>query len=420
MSTAVLRRVVITGIGVVSPQGNTPVEFFNNLLAGNSGVSRIKASFVDALETKIAAQADFDGTQYFIKQQLALLDRVSQFALYCAEQAIQDAHLVLSEVEPSRVGCYMGTGMGGASATEDGYDRLFKQKATRLKPFTVLMAMNGAAASQIAMQYHLQGPNLTFTTACSSSAIAIGEAVRQIQHGYCDVMIAGGTEALLTFGTIKAWEALRTLAKEDELNLAHSCKPFSANRTGLVLGEGAAVFVLEELTYAQARGAKIYAEVSGYGTTNDSTHITQPSVDGQARAMQAALNNANLVPHQIGYINAHGTGTQLNDATETAAIKQVFGEHANSLSISSTKSMHGHLMGAAGAVELVATTLALVNNQLPPTINLHEPDPMCDLDYVANQFKNVDNLQHAMSNSFAFGGTSGVLILSKVNNRSAF
>ena len=416
MSAPMLRRVVITGLGLVSPQGNTPTEFFSNLLAGKSGISRIKSDFVDDLETKIAAQADFDGTQYFTKQQLALLDRVSQFALYCAEQAVSDANLVLSEAELSRVGCYIGTGMGGASATEDGYDRLFKQQANRLKPFTVLMAMNGAPASQIAMQYKLNGPNITFTTACSSSAIAIGEAVRQIQHGYCDVMFAGGTEALLTFGTIKAWEALRTLAKEDEIDLANSCKPFSANRSGLVLGEGAAMFILEELSHAETRGAKIYAEISGYGTTNDGAHITQPSVEGQARAMQAALDNAHLSANQIGYINAHGTGTKLNDATETAAIKQVFGEHANQLAISSTKSMHGHLMGAAGAVELVATTLALVSNQLPPTINLNELDPLCDLDYVPNQFKNMDNLQHAMSNSFAFGGTSGVLILSKMNN----
>ena len=256
MSTLIPRRVVITGIGIVSPQGNTPTEFFSNLLAGKSGISRIKADFVDLLDTKIAAESIFDGSQHFSKQQLSLLDRVSQFALYSAEQAVKDANLSLTADELSRTGCYIGTGMGGASSTEDGYDRLFKQQANRLKPFTVLMAMNGAAASQIAMQYQLQGPNLTFTTACSSSAIAIGEAFRQIQHGYCDVMIAGGSEALLTFGTIKAWEALRTLAKEDENDPALSCKPFSANRSGLVLGEGAAVFILEEFDsiFVKCRG----------------------------------------------------------------------------------------------------------------------------------------------------------------------
>ena len=410
-----LRRVVITGLGIVSPLGNKPEVFFSALTQGHSGISKIQAPFADKLDTKIAAQADFDGTEYFTKQQLALLDRVSQFALYSANEALKDAGLALELCDLSRVGCYMGTGMGGASSTEEGYDRLFNQQANRLKPFTVLMAMNSAAASQIAMQHQLSGPNLTFTTACSSSTIAFGEACRQIQHGYCDIMFAGGTEALLTFGTIKAWEALRTLANEDEVNPAFSCKPFSANRTGLVLGEGAAVFILEEMCAAQARGAHIYAEVIGYGTTNDGAHITQPTVEGQARAMQAALNDANLAPESIGYINAHGTGTLLNDATETAAIKQVFGEYAYKIPVSSTKSSHGHLMGAAGAVELVATTLALNHNQLPPTINLASPDPACDLDYVPNTSRKVSNLQHVMSNSFAFGGTIGVIILSKVN-----
>ena len=407
------RRVVITGIGIVSPLGNSPKEFFDSLIAGKSGISKIKSDFVEQLDTQIAAQATFNGSEHFTKQQLALLDRVSQFALYSAQEAVKDAHLTLTEADLARTGCYIGTGMGGANSTEDGYDRLFKQQASRLKPFTVLMAMNGAAGSQIAMQYQLQGPNLTFTTACSSSVVAIGEAFRQIQHGYCDTMFTGGAESLLTFGTIKAWEALRTLAQEDKTDAAYSCKPFALNRSGLVLGEGAAVFILEELHHAQARKAKIYAEISGYATTNDSVHITQPSIEGQARAMQAALDNANLTAQNIGYINAHGTGTQLNDLTETAAIKQVFNDYAYQIPVSSTKSMHGHLMGATGAVEVVATVLALVNNQLPPTINLNEPDPACDLDYIPNQARDVVGFEHAMSNSFAFGGTSGVIVLSK-------
>lgn len=416
MANTPLRRVVITGLGIVSPLGNNPEAFFSALIQGQSGISKIKSDFVSMLDTKIAAQANFDGTEYFTRQQLALLDRVSQFALYCAIEAMKDAKLTLSEFDLGRTGCYIGTGMGGAASVEDGYDRLFKQQANRLKPFTILMGMYSAAAAQISMHFRLSGPNLTYTTACSSSTIAIGEAFRQIQHGYCDVMFAGGAEALLTYGTIKAWEALRTLANEDEENSAFSCKPFAANRSGLVLGEGAAVLILEDMEYAKARGAKIYAEVVGYGTTNDGLHITQPSAEGQARAMQAALNNANLAPEKISYINAHGTGTQLNDATETAAIKQVFGAHAYKTPISSTKSMHGHLMGATGAVELVATTLSLTNNILPPTINLKTPDPMCDLDYVPNRSRNVPNIQYVMSNSFAFGGTSGVIILSKVND----
>jgi len=414
MSATSLRRVVVTGMGVVSPVGNTPDTFFNALLNGQSGIKRLDAEFTDQLEAKLAAQATFDGTEHFTKQELALLDRVSQFALYSSREALKDSNLDLGKMNLDRVGSFIGTGMGGASSTEEGYDRLFNQKARRLKPFTVLMAMNGAAASQVAMHFKLKGPNITYTTACSSSAVAIGEAYRQIKHGYTDAAFAGGTEALLTFGTIKAWEALRTLAEEDPNDPTASCKPFSLNRTGLVLGEGAAVLILEEMEMAKARGAKIYGEITGYGLTNDGDHITQPSIEGQSRAMKAALADAKLNPNDIGYINAHGTGTLLNDATETAAIKHVFGSHASHIPVSSTKSMHGHLMGAAGAVEITATLLALVKKELPPTINLKEPDPACDLDYVPNQKRVLKELNHVMSNSFAFGGTSGVIIMSKV------
>ncbi len=405
------RRVVITGLGIVSPLGNSPETFFNKIIAGISGIGPLKADFVELLDTRIAAQADFNGTDHFSKQQLALMDRVSQFALYAANQAVADSGLSFPDLDLRRAGVYIGTGMGGASSTEEGYVRLYKEQLKRLKPFTVLMAMNNAAAAQIAMEYSLQGPNMTFSTACASSAVAIGEAYRQIQYGLTDVMLAGGTEALLTFGTIKAWEALRTLAQEDPSNPANSCKPFAADRTGLVLGEGAAILVLESYESAKARGAKIYAEVSGYGTCNDSGHITQPSMDGQANAIEAALASANLQADAIGYINAHGTATVLNDATETLAIKKVFGNETK-VPVSSTKSMHGHLMGAAGAVEILATALALTNELLPPTINLNNPDPACDLDYIPNVARKSPNIGHAMANSFAFGGTSGVLILS--------
>lgn len=412
-----LRRVVITGIGLVSPLGNTPAIFFDNLIAGKSGIRRMDADFVDKLDTRIAAQVDFNPVQHFSKQQLTLLDRVSQFALYAAQQALTDSSLNLAELDKSRTGVYMGTGMGGATALEDSYKRLYLEGNHRLKPFTVLMAMNNAASSQIALEHGLQGPNLTYSTACSSSAVAVGEAYRAIRHGYADTMLAGGSEALLTFGTIKAWEALRTLAQEDADDAGASCKPFSANRSGLVLGEGCAVLVLEELASATQRGAHIYVELSGYGATNDYAHITQPSAQGQAAAMQSALNDAGLSAGDIGYINAHGTGTKLNDATETSAIKQVFGTGAAQIPVSSTKSMHGHLMGAAGAVELVATTLALLTNTLPPTINLHAPDSECDLDYVPNTAREVAPLRHAMSNSFAFGGTSAVLIVSRMEDQ---
>ena len=408
------RRVAITGLGVVSPLGNNPVTFFSNLIAGKSGISRIKADFVERLDNRIAAQAEFEATEHFTRQETNLLDRVSQFALFAARQALIDAALELLPLDLPRTGVYIGTGMGGAGSVEEAYMRLYKEGQDRVKPFTVLMAMNNAAASQIGLEFNLQGPNLTFTTACSSSSVAIGEAYRQIRHGYADIMLAGGSESLLTLGVIKAWEALRALAQEDPLDASASCKPFSANRSGFVLGEGATMLVLEDMNKAQARGAHIYAELSGYGTANDSLHITQPTAEGQSAAMRAALDCAGLHPADIGYINAHGAATLLNDATESAAIKQVFGASAMHIPVSSTKSMHGHLMGAAGAIELVATILTLVNGTLPPTINLHVPDPACNLDYVPNIARHNVNIDHAMSNSFAFGGTGAVLIVSKL------
>jgi 3-oxoacyl-[acyl-carrier-protein] synthase II len=408
------RRVVITGAGIVSPLGNDLLSFQRNLLSGNSGIDNLNADFCEQLETRIAAQCQFNGEQYFTRQELALLDRVSQFALYATEQAVKQSGLDLLSANPASIGCFIGTGMGGSSATEGGYTRLFKEGMSRLKPFTVLMAMNSAAASQIATKYGAAGPNITISTACSSAAVAIGEAAKQIAFGRCEIAIAGGSEALLTFGTIKAWEALRTLAQEDSQNPSSSCKPFSANRSGLVLGEGAATFVLETYEHAVQRGATILAEIAGYGSSNDFSHMTQPSVQGQALSMQNALRDASLRADQIGYINAHGTGTQLNDVTETRAIKQVFGPSAMHIPVSSTKSMHGHLMGAAAAVELAASLVALHTNTLPPTMHLDTPDPECDLNYVANAAQEVTSLEYVMSNSFAFGGTSGVLILRKI------
>jgi 3-oxoacyl-[acyl-carrier-protein] synthase II len=408
------RRVVVTGMGIVSPLGHHPDVFFDALIAGQSGIARLKSEFTDKLDSKIAAQADFDPTAHFSKRQADSLDRISQFALCAARQAVLDADLPMASQNKARIGVALGTGMAGSGSTDEGYTRLFVQGATRLKPFTVLMAMNNAAASHIAMEYGLTGPNFTFSTACSSSAIAIGEACEKILNNRADVMLAGGAEALLTYGTLKAWEALRTLAKEDEHDASTSCKPFAADRSGLVLGEGAGMLVLEELDTALARGARIYAEITGYGCTNDAAHITQPSVDGQAAAIRAALDSAHLTPADIGYINAHGTSTLLNDSTETAAIKQVMGKTAYTIPVSSTKSMHGHLMGAAAAVEFIACIKVLTHAAIPPTCNLHRPDPACDLDYVPNVARTHIRVDHVMSNSFAFGGTSGVLIASRM------
>jgi 3-oxoacyl-[acyl-carrier-protein] synthase II len=275
------------------------------------------------------------------------------------------------------------------------------------------MIMNSASVSHISMAYGLTGPGLTLSSACASSANAIGEAGRQIRDGYVDVMLAGGAEAFLTYGGFRSWEALRVLAVEDPEDPSKSCKPFSINRTGIVMGEGAAMVVLEEMERAVRRGAPIYAELMGYGSTSDASHITRPSLEGQARAMVQALKDAGLLPEDIDYINAHGTATQWNDLLETQAIKKVFGDHACKIPVSSTKSMHGHTMGAAGAIEFIVSLLAIKNQAVPPTINLDRPDPECDLDYVPNMGRKGVTVNTVMSNAFAFGGSNAVLIAGK-------
>ncbi len=405
------RRVVITGLGILSPVGNDTQSFFSNLMEGRSGIQRLDVPFIESLNTRIGAPVKgFVPTEHFTKMQLTSMERFSQLALVAAAQAVADAQLELSSDELSRAGVVMGSCLGGASSLEEGYVEIFKCDIPRVKPLSVLLSMNNAAASHISIKYGLQGPNITYATACSSSAIAIGEAYRQIKHAYCDVMLAGGAEAMLTLGAIKAWEALRTLANEDEHDAGASCKPFSKDRSGLVLGEGAAVLVLEDAERAVKRGAKIYAELVGYDCSSDASHITKPDAVGQSRTIIKALREANLRPQDIGYINAHGTATLAGDVQETMAIKNVFGEHAKNIPVSSTKSMHGHLMGATGAVEFMAAILALEHNAIPPTINLHHPDPECDLDYVPNHGRTDLKLDAVMSNSFAFGGSNAVLI----------
>jgi 3-oxoacyl-[acyl-carrier-protein] synthase II len=405
------RRVVITGLGVISPVGNNTGEFFNNLMAGHSGIKRLQNDFIKNLSIQIGAPVEnFNPTDYFTKIQLTSLERFSQFALVAAQQAVQDAQLELSEAEQMRSGICMGSCQGGASAIEDGYREIYQSENPRVKPLSVLLSMNNAAASHVSIKYRLQGPNITYASACSSSAIAIGEAYRQIKHGYTDAMLAGGSEAMLTLGMMKAWEALHTMAHEDPENAGASCKPFSKDRSGLVLGEGAAILVMEDANRAIKRGAKIYAELVGYDCSSDSSHITKPYAPGQARTILNAIRDARLQPQDIDYINAHGTATLAGDIEETKAIKQVFGAHAANIPISATKSMHGHLMGATGAVEFMATVLALHHNSIPPTISLRNPDPECDLDYVPNHGRSGVKLDTAMSNSFAFGGSNAVLI----------
>ncbi|HUQ27599.1 MAG TPA: beta-ketoacyl-[acyl-carrier-protein] synthase family protein [Usitatibacter sp.] len=408
-----MRRVVITGMGVVTPLGNDVGTFFDALLAARSGVKRLGGAGTERLANRVAAPASFDPAPSFDAAKLRMLDRVSQFALAAAAQAVAAAQAPFEQADLARCGVSVGTGMGGAHSADEGYRTLYAEGSDRLKPFTVLMAMSNAPASWIGLEYALAGPNLTYSTACSSSAVAIGEAARRIAAGETDVMIAGGAESCLNLGTLKAWEALRTLAVEDPGDASASCKPFSRDRTGLVLGEGAAMLVLEDRERALARGATIHAELAGYGVVTDTTHITRPSVEGQAAALQAALANARMSPADIGYINAHGTGTQANDGVETAAIRKIFRDRASQIPVSSTKSMHGHLLGAAGAVELVASVVAMQRGIVPPTRNLKVPDPECDLDYVAEGSRKVAGLEAVLSSSFAFGGTNAVLIARK-------
>jgi len=402
--------VVVTGMGLISPLGNDPARAFDRLLAGESGITRLPESFNARLSSRIVAPAAFVGEQRFPAPRLRMLDRVSQFALAACADALADAQLKLDDEDATEIGVAIGTGMGGAQSTDEAYQRVYEQKSDRVLPFTVLLAMNNAAASWIGIEHKLQGPNLTYSTACSSSAVAIGEAARRIADGEVQMMIAGGAEAPLTFGTLMAWEALKTLAQEDTANPSASCKPFARDRTGLVLGEGAAILVLEDAAHARRRGARIHAEVAGYGLATDTEHITRPSVPGQAKAMALALAASGVAPSDVGYINAHGTGTQANDAVETAAIKEVFRDAARDCPISSTKSMHGHLLGAAGALEFIIAILAMQRCIVPPTAHLRLRDPECDLDYIAEGARRIEQPTAVMSNSFAFGGTNAVLI----------
>jgi 3-oxoacyl-[acyl-carrier-protein] synthase II len=408
------RRVVVTGLGIISPCGNNINDFLANIMAGKSGVRRISSEYSNLLLVKVAGVVDFNPLDYFPKRQASSLDRVNQFALAAASQAWKDSGLSLNTKEKERAGVYIGTGMGGANTIEDVYNQLFRHNLDRVKPLSVLMIMHNASASYISIEYGLSGPCLTVSTACSSSANAVGEAFRQIKDGYADVMLAGGTESLLTYAGFRCWEALRILAVGDIEDPSKSCKPFSKNRTGLVLGEGAAVLVLEEMERALDRGAQIYAEFLGYGSTSDAFHITKPSFEGESRAISEALHEASISPKEVDYINAHGTATQWNDLLETQAIKKVFGDYAYKLPVSSTKSMHGHTMGAAGAIEFVASLLAIKHQAIPPTINLDQPDPECDLDYVPNVGRKGVKVNTVMSNSFAFGGTNAVLVARKL------
>ena len=408
-----MRRVVVSGIGVVSPLGNSAAEVLANARAGRSGVRRLDISFANRLSAPIAATIHLDPTLDFDAFKARMLDRFSMLALFAANQAVQGSHGALAMLDRARAGVFVGTGMGGAHSMDASYQTLYGERSDRIKPFTVLMGMHNAAAAWIGIEHDLRGPNMTYSTACSSSTVAIGEAWMRVASGQLDVAIAGGSEAPLSPGSLKAWDALRTVAAMDVDDPSASCRPFSKNRSGMVLGEGAAMLIIEPWERARARGAPVLGEILGYGQSNDASHITQPSVAGQAAAMQAALLAARTDPQAVDAINAHGTGTQANDRTETAAIRAVFGVRAEQIPISATKAIHGHLLGAAGALECVLSLLAMQDAIALPTMHLQQPDPECDLDYVANIARLNVAARVMLSNSFAFGGTNAVLVLQR-------
>jgi 3-oxoacyl-[acyl-carrier-protein] synthase II len=407
------RRVAVTGAGVISPLGATLREFQRSLADGRSGIRRLAPEVTRCSGVQVAASIDWDPAGLFKPAEAANLDRVSQFALAAAAQAIEASGLRSDSLDHDRVGVSWGTGLGGAQTQEASYKQVYGVGEWRVRPLTVVMSMSNAAGSNVAVRYGLRGPFANYSTACSSSAMALGEAMRAIAAGRADAMIAGGSEALLTPGVLVAWQALRTLAPADPADAAASCKPFDKRRAGLVLGEGAAAFVLEDESRARARGARIYGLLTGYGNSCDAVHMSRPDRDGQIRAMKEALNEAQLAPQDVGYINAHGTATAVGDVVEAEAINAVFGAAAREVRVSSTKSLHGHLLGGSGALEFAATLLALEQGVLPPTGFLEQPDPACAVRHVAREAERIAPPRAVMSNSFAFGGSNVVLVAAR-------
>jgi 3-oxoacyl-[acyl-carrier-protein] synthase II len=410
------KRVVITGLGAVTPLGNDATATWEALVAGISGVGPVTCFDSSDMDVRIAAEVkDFDAKALFGRRVARRNDRFTLFALEAARQAVEDAGLEFDDGNGSgkTTGVFIGTAIGGITTLLENYDVLQQSGPGRVSPFMVPMMMPNAASATVAITYGLRGPNLSVASACATGSHAIGEATEVIRRGQAEVVLSGGSEAVITRLALSAFKNMGAVStRNDEPQRA--CRPFDAERDGFVMGEGSAVLVLESLEHAQERGARIYAEIVGYGATDDAFHITAPETEGigAARAMGEALESAGLGPEAVDYINAHGTGTLLNDRTETRAIRQVFGQHADRLVISSTKSMLGHLMGAAGAIEAIACVKSLQTGWVHPTINYEYPDPTCDLDYVPNQARRVDP-QVALSNSFGFGGHNGCLVFQR-------
>lgn len=403
------RRVAVTGIGMISPLGLTVAESWKSLSEGHCAIKRIEGVDCSSLRFQNGAQVrGYDPLQHFEGGKDAYIDRFAQFSVVAAREALRDSQIELTPQLREACAIVCGSAVGGQAALETGFEDLYVAGRGRVHPLTIPKTMANAGASQISMDLRLSGPTYTVSTACSSSNHAIGQAFRLVREGDAEMAVTGGSEAPFTIGLLKAWEAMRVIAPD-------TCRPFSKDRRGMILGEGGAMMILEPFEAAKARGAKIYAEICGSGMSSDAHHLTQPTVDGPARAMRAALRDAGLQPGQIGYINAHGTGTPGNDPTETRAIREVFGSHADKVGISSTKSLHGHVLGGAGALEAVATILALYHGILPPTANYDERDPECDLDYIPNQPR-AARVEAALSNSFAFGGLNAVIAFRAANS----
>ena len=396
------QRVVVTGLGVISALGYNSADFWKALQEGRSGIAPIQAIAPGQLRFQNGAEVrDWDPSHYFDDKEISLLDRFAQFGVAAAREAVAGAGIQWTAELRENTAIVTGSCVGGQTTEDEGFVNLYRNNVPRVNPLTIPRTMENAAASRISLETGIVGPTYTVSTACSSANHAIGQAFWMVRSGLARMAITGGSEAVFSLGFLKAWEAMRVVAPD-------TCRPFSRDRRGLILGEGGAMLVLETLDSARARGARPLGEIVGFGMSSDAFHITQPSPDGAARAIRAALNDGGIKPEDIGYINAHGTATQANDATETAAIRKVFGSHADRLAVSSTKSMHGHTLGAAGAIEAVATLLSLSAGILPPTVNYTQPDPACDLDVIPNTARPAQ-VEHALSNSFAFGGLNAVL-----------
>ena len=402
-----MNRVVITGLGAISSLGLKCEEIFTSLKESYSGISSLDFLNVDRLAIQIGGQIhNYEPEQYFSRKEISLYDKFTQFALIAADQAVSSSGIEINEENKGKVGVILGSAGGGLQTQDENYRQVYEEGKNRVHPLIVPKLMNNAAASHVSMKYNAQGPCFTIASACSSSNHAMGQALNLIRSGSVKTVLTGGSESMLCFGGIKAWEGLRIMSKE-------ACRPFCATRDGMVQGEGAAIFIFEDLEQAMKRGANIFAEVAGFSMSSDATDIVNPNKEGAARAMAGALLDAKLNTDDIGYINAHGTGTIANDRTECAAIQEVFSDQAKSLMISSTKSMHGHLIGGTGALELLSCILAINENIIPPTINFKQKDFDCDLDIVPN-FARDQKINCTLSNSFAFGGLNAVLALKRL------